>query len=81
MPNMRLKTSRKPQAFFSKGRRENGFVIDIASRGEDALHLSRTVAFDLIILDVMLPTLDGWSVLSAIRQADARAVPHRAGRG
>jgi two-component system, OmpR family, copper resistance phosphate regulon response regulator CusR len=32
------------------------------------LHLSRTVAFYLIILDVMLPTLDGWSVLAAIRQ-------------
>ena len=64
----------KTAGFLSKGLRENGFVVDIASRGEDALHLSRTAAFDLIVLDVMLPTLDGWSVLSAIRQ-DGRQTP------
>lgn len=64
----------KTAGFLSKGLGENGFVVDIASRGEDALHLSRSVAFDLIILDVMLPTLDGWSVLSAIRQ-DGRQTP------
>lgn len=77
VPDMRIlvvEDEPKTAGFLSKGLRENGFVVDIASRGEDALHLAATVAFDLIILDVMLPTLDGWSVLSAIRQ-DGRQTP------
>ena len=64
----------KTAAFLSKGLRENAFVVDVAKRGDDALDLSRAVAFDLIILDVMLPALDGWSVLSALRQ-DGRQTP------
>ena len=58
----------KTAAFLSKGLREHSFIVDIATRGDDALHLSRTVAFDLIILDVMLPGLDGVTVCRAIRR-------------
>ena len=55
-------------AFLRKGLAENGFVVDVASRGDDGLHLARTVAYDLVILDVMLPHLDGWAILTALRQ-------------
>jgi two-component system copper resistance phosphate regulon response regulator CusR len=48
---------------------ENGFVVDLASTGDDGLHLARTGAFDLLILDVMLPGLDGWAVIKAVRKA------------
>lgn len=59
----------KAAAYLAKGLGEQGFVVDVASRGDDGLHLARSVAFDLIILDVMLPGLTGWSVLSTLRQS------------
>src|SRR5579871_2183738 len=58
----------KIAAFLRKGLAENGFVVDLASQGDDGLHLARTIAYDLIILDVMLPNLDGWAILTALRQ-------------
>src|SRR4051812_46391702 len=59
----------KTVAFLRKGLTENGFVLDVANNGDDGLHLSRTAHYDLIILDVMLPRRDGWSVVSELRQA------------
>jgi len=58
----------KTAAYLAKGLSENGFVIDVATQGDDGLHLARSVAYDLVILDVMLPILDGWAILSAIRR-------------
>ncbi|MGH9666377.1 MAG: heavy metal response regulator transcription factor, partial [Bryobacteraceae bacterium] len=46
---------------------EQGFVVDIASNGEDGLHLAVHGEYDLVILDVMLPQRDGWSVLANLR--------------
>jgi two-component system copper resistance phosphate regulon response regulator CusR len=64
----------KIAAFLRKGLTENGFTVDLAGQGEDGLHLARTCAYDLVILDVMLPQLDGWAVLKALRQ-DGRQTP------
>lgn len=64
----------KTAAFLRKGLEENGFVVDVASRGDDGLHLARTVAYDVIVLDVMLPGLDGWAVVAAVRQ-ESRPTP------
>ena len=60
----------KTAAFLRRGLEENGFVVDVATRGDDGLHLARTVAYDAVVLDVMLPGLDGWAVVAAIRQQD-----------
>ncbi|VTS01467.1 transcriptional regulator : DNA-binding heavy metal response regulator (Fragment) OS=mine drainage metagenome GN=B2A_07583 PE=4 SV=1: Response_reg: Trans_reg_C [Gemmata massiliana] len=60
----------KTAAFLKKGLEENGFVVDVASRGNDGLHMVRTVDYDMVILDVMLPGLDGWAVITAVRQHD-----------
>jgi two-component system copper resistance phosphate regulon response regulator CusR len=57
----------KIAAFLRKGLEENGFVVDLASQGDDGLHLACTSAYDLVILDVMLPNLDGWAILTALR--------------
>src|SRR6516164_1953002 len=57
----------KIAAFLRKGLTEHGFVVDLARQGDDGLHLARTGAYDLLILDVMLPNLDGWAVLKALR--------------
>src|SRR5438094_5058058 len=58
----------KTAAYLQKGLQESGFVLDVAHNGEDGLHLARTSHYDLIILDVMLPQRDGWSVLTALRE-------------
>jgi two-component system copper resistance phosphate regulon response regulator CusR len=64
----------KTSKFLKKGFEEAGFVIDVASDGLESLYLAIEVDFDLIILDVMLPGLDGWQVLSRLRQAGRRSL-------
>src|SRR5437763_16389561 len=59
----------KTAAYLQKGLVENGFAVDVARRGDDGLHLARGQAYDLIILDVMLPEREGWSILQELRQA------------
>ncbi len=63
-----VEDEKKTGAYLRKGLSENGFVVDVAEQGEDGLHLARTFEYDLIILDVMLPLRDGWSVLSELRR-------------
>lgn len=53
--------------YLRQGLTENGLVVDIAVNGMDAIHLVRTRDYDLIILDVMLPGQDGWSVCKELR--------------
>ena len=60
----------KTASYLSKGLGEHGFVVDVAHRGDDGLHLARTGAFDLIVLDVMLPGMTGWSILTELRKAE-----------
>ena len=55
--------------YVRQGLSEAGFVADLARDGLDGVHLALTEAYDLAILDVMLPGLDGWQLLQAIRTA------------
>jgi two-component system, OmpR family, copper resistance phosphate regulon response regulator CusR len=64
----------KTARFLKKGFEEAGFVVDVARNGLEGFHLAREVDFDLIILDVMVPGLDGWQVLSRLRQAGRRSL-------
>lgn len=57
----------KAAAYLRKGFSEHGFVVDVAKDGEDGLYLAQTSLYDLLILDIMLPERDGWSVLTALR--------------
>jgi two-component system OmpR family response regulator len=57
----------KIASFLAKGLKQSGFSVDTASDGDQALSLCRTVDYDSIVLDIMLPKLDGLSVLRAIR--------------
>ena len=59
----------KTAAYLQKGLAEHGFVTDVAGNGEDGLHLARIENYDLIVLDVMLPERDGWSILIELRRA------------
>ena len=62
----------KTAKFLQKGFGEAGFVVDVSEDGLDGLHLALEVDFDVIVLDVMLPSVDGWQVLSQLRQAGRR---------
>ena len=59
-------------SFIQKGLRANGFTTDVVGDGEDALRLARSGEFDLMILDLGLPTKDGFEVLRELRQSDRR---------
>jgi two-component system OmpR family response regulator len=63
----------KTAKFLKKGLGESGFVVDIAKDGLNGLHLALEVEFDGVILDLMLPEMDGWQVLSRLRQANRHA--------
>ena len=58
----------KNAAYLYKGLMEIGYQVDIAATGNDGLHLGSEGAYNLLILDVMLPDRDGWEVLSELRQ-------------
>ncbi len=55
--------------YLRKGLTENGFVVDLVRNGADGLHLALTGDYAVIVLDVMLPGMDGWSVLRELRKA------------
>lgn len=55
--------------YLRQGLREAGFSVDLVQDGLDGLHLGIEGDQDLIILDVMLPRMDGWGVLQALAQA------------
>jgi two-component system, OmpR family, copper resistance phosphate regulon response regulator CusR len=60
--------------YLRQGLTEAGFVVDLARSGLDGHHLAMTEAYDLLILDVMLPDIDGWKILKSLREA-GRNVP------
>ncbi|HEV3408523.1 MAG TPA: response regulator, partial [Gaiellaceae bacterium] len=55
-------------SFVEKGLRANGFATEVAADGDTAYALARTGRFDLLILDLALPGLDGLRVLRALRE-------------
>lgn len=62
-----VEDEQKAARYLKKGLTENGFSVDIATDGEDGLHLAGSEAYDLIVLDVMLPGRSGWSVIKELR--------------
>ncbi|MET4162535.1 MAG: heavy metal response regulator transcription factor [Marinobacterium sp.] len=57
--------------YLRQGLGEAGFVVDLARTGMDGLALLMEERYDLVILDVLLPELDGWQILQAIRKRDS----------
>ncbi len=49
--------------------RKQGYAVDTAADGEDGLHKAASTDYDAILLDVMLPKLDGWEVLARLRKS------------
>jgi len=59
-------------AFVAKGLREQAYAIDIARDGEQALYFAAVNTYDLLILDVMLPLKDGYTVCRELRRTGTR---------
>lgn len=55
-------------AGLARSLREEGYAVDTAGDGEDGLLKTLDVSYDAVVLDVMLPQLDGWEVLRRLRQ-------------
>lgn len=64
----------KTGEYVRQGLAEAGFVVDLARSGTDGLHQAASLDYDLIVLDINLPGLDGWSVLQRLR-AIGRTMP------
>lgn len=58
----------KLAGYLKKGLGQSGYVVDVARDGIDGRHLALEGEYDLVLLDVMLPGLDGFEVLAALRK-------------
>jgi two-component system OmpR family response regulator len=61
-------------AFVAKGLRQYGYVVDVSGDGEDGLHKARVAPFDAAVIDLMLPKMDGLTLIETLR-ADKIATP------
>ena len=67
----------KTGEYLSKGLTEAGFVVDHADNGLTGYHLAMTAEYDLLILDIMLPDVNGWDIVRMLRrQRNAHPVTH-----
>jgi two-component system copper resistance phosphate regulon response regulator CusR len=64
-----IEDQQKTGDYLKQGLSEAGFVTDLARDGIEGLHLALSEPYDLIVLDVMLPSLDGWKILETLRRA------------
>ena len=65
---MIVEDERKVASFIKKGLEEEYFSVDTAHNGKDGLELASTEEYDLIILDVMIPYMDGITVTKELRK-------------
>lgn len=59
----------KTGSYLRQGLEEAGYVVDLVADGVDGLHQASSGDYQLLILDVMLPGMDGWNVLARLRDA------------
>lgn len=59
-------------SFIQKGLQQAGMAVDCAENGEDGLHLASTEEYDAAVVDVMLPKLDGLSLIQRLRELKVR---------
>ncbi len=64
-----IEDHQKTTLYLQQGLSEAGFIVDIAFNGMEGLHLAETTNYDLIILDIMLPQYNGWTVIKKLHEA------------
>jgi len=63
-----VEDDKKIASFIVNGLRQSGFAVDHADNGEDGLFQARTTAYDAAVVDLMLPKLDGLSLIQRLRK-------------
>lgn len=71
----------KTAEYLANGLGEAGYSVDHAGNGVDGLHMTRETPYDLILLDVMLPEMDGWMVMQRLRAQGTTPVLFLSARG
>jgi two-component system copper resistance phosphate regulon response regulator CusR len=71
----------KTAKYLHQGLTESNYIVDCVATGIDGLHLAQQHAYDLVILDVDLPELDGWKVLERMRSNSTTRVMMLTARG
>ena len=61
-------------SFVSKGLKQSGFAVDLCPNGEKGLEMARSTDYDLAVVDVMMPEMDGLTLVQTLRQ-DHRPMP------
>ena len=64
-----IEDEKKSALYLEKGLRESGYEVDVAERGDTGLKLAVQGNYELVVLDIMLPGMDGWSVMTEMRKA------------
>ncbi len=62
----------KTSSYLSRALGESGFTVDVSADGAEGLHFALEYDYDAVILDVMLPGMDGYRVLEGIRSSKKR---------
>lgn len=65
-----VEDEKKSREYIRDGLRQNGYLVDVADNGQDGVFLAKENSYDLIVLDIMLPKINGWDVLKQIRMQD-----------
>ncbi|HWX11031.1 MAG TPA: heavy metal response regulator transcription factor [Trinickia sp.] len=69
-----IEDEQKTGSYLKKGLQESGYSVDVVPDGAEGLLLAQEEHYDVIVLDVMLPSMDGWAVLKALRETRATPV-------
>lgn len=64
-----VEDEKKTGEYLTKGLTEAGFVVDLTDNGLNGYHLAMTSDYDLLILDIMLPDVNGWDIVRMLRAA------------
>jgi len=67
-----IEDDREAAAYISKGLVESGYVVDVAHEGRDGLFMASSGSYDALVIDRMLPAMDGLAVIAALRAAEIR---------
>ena len=71
----------KAGEYMRSGLTEAGYVVDVAENGRDGLHMAQELHYDLILLDVMMPEMDGWEVMKQLSPKSTAPVLFLTARG
>ncbi|ARU87494.1 heavy metal response regulator transcription factor [Pseudomonas sp. M30-35] len=76
-----IEDEQKTAEYLQQGLSESGYIVDRAATGMDGLHFVEQYSYDLVILDVNLPEMDGFEVLGHIRKHESTRVIMLTARG